>query len=146
MDQAKDYVYRFDNSFTPFLVEEVLNFTQVDLVTDDVMLLDTGDTMFAWLGIDANKVERNAVLVTAKDYLLSDPSGRNVDIPIIVVKQGFEPPHFKAYFGAWDPDVWPKNSSGIQDMKELKLSDISDDISGMSKISEFFGQNALNQG
>ena len=128
-----------NNSFTPFLVEEVLNFTQVDLVTDDVMLLDTGDTMFAWLGIDANKVERNAVLVTAKDYLLSDPSGkiiypkyqiysiiasilpldfllirsvflvlgslylgyvfltlgRNVDIPIIVVKQGFEPPHFK---------------------------------------------------
>ena len=84
-----------NHSFTPFLVEEVLNFTQVDLVTDDVMLLDTGDTMFAWLGIDANKVERNAVLVTAKDYLLSDPSGRNVDIPIIVVKQGFEPPHFK---------------------------------------------------
>ena len=56
--------------------------------------------------------------------------GRNVDIPIIVVKQGFEPPHFKAYFGAWDPDVWPKNSSEFQDMKELKLADISDDISG----------------
>ena len=50
--------YGFDNSFTPFLVEEVLNFTQVDLVTDDVMLLDTGDTMFAWLGIDANKGEK----------------------------------------------------------------------------------------
>jgi hypothetical protein len=48
----------FDNSFSPFLVEEVLNFTQVDLVTDDVMLLDTGDTMFAWLGIDANKGEK----------------------------------------------------------------------------------------
>ena len=39
-------------------MEEVLNFTQVDLVTDDVMLLDTGDTIFAWLGIDANKGEK----------------------------------------------------------------------------------------
>ena len=87
-------------------VEEVLNFTQVDLVTDDVMVLDTGETMFVWLGIDANSTERNAVLVTAKEYLVSDPSERNLDIPIIVVKQGFEPPHFKAYFGAWDPDLW----------------------------------------
>ena len=46
------------------------------------------------------------------------------------MKQGFEPPHFRAYFGAWDEDLWPKNSSGIQDMKELKLSDISDNLSG----------------
>ena len=47
--------------------------------------------------------------------------------------------HFKAYFGAWDPDVWPKNSSGIQDMKELKLSDISDDISG--KVEKILNSN-----
>ena len=68
-------LFHGSNASGSFKMEEVLNFTQVDLVTDDVMLLDTGDTMFAWLGIDANKVERNAVLVTAKDYLLSDPSG-----------------------------------------------------------------------
>ena len=59
------------------------------------------------IGIDANRDERNAVLVTAKEYLLSDPSGRNTDIPIIVVKQGFEPPHFTGFFGAWDHELWP---------------------------------------
>ena len=90
-----------------FLVEEILNFNQVDLVTEDVMILDTGETLFVWLGADSNKTEKEAVLVTSKDYLLSDPSQRNVDIPIIVVKQGFEPPHFTGYFGAWDPDIWP---------------------------------------
>ena len=86
------------------------------------------------IGIDANRDERNAVLVTAKEYLLSDPSGRNTDIPIIVVKQGFEPPHFRAYFGAWDVDLWPSNPSiQIQDMKQLKISDISDEISGYAQ-------------
>ena len=89
--------------------------------------------MSSSIGIDANKEERNAVLVTAKEYLLSDPSGRNIDIPIIVVKQGFEPPHFRAYFGAWDVDLWPQNPSiQIQDMKQLKLSDISDEVSGFA--------------
>ena len=48
-----------------------------------------------------------AVLVTAKDYLVSDPSERNIDIPIIIVKQAFEPPHFTGYFGAWDYELWP---------------------------------------
>ena len=58
--------------------------------------------------MDANATERQAVLVTAKEYLLSDPSERNVDIPIMVVKQGFEPPNFTGYFGAWDDGLWPE--------------------------------------
>jgi hypothetical protein len=41
-----------------------------------------------------------------KDYLLSDPSGRSTDIPIVVVKQGFEPPNFTGFFGAWDPELF----------------------------------------
>ena len=90
-----------------FSVEEVLNFTQVDLVPEDVMLLDTGESLFVWLGYESSKSERTEVLVTAKDYLLSDPSERNTDIPVIVVKQSFEPPNFTGFFGAWDPDLLP---------------------------------------
>ena len=90
-----------------FSVEEVLNFAQVDLVPEDVMLLDTGETLFVWLGHESSKSERTEVLVTAKDYLLSDPSERNTDIPVIVVKQSFEPPNFTGFFGAWDPDLLP---------------------------------------
>ena len=88
-------------------VEEVLNFVQNDLVSEDVMILDSGDTLFIWLGRDSNRQEREAVLTTAKDYLLSDPSGRDVDIPVILVKQGYEPPHFTGFFGAWDTELWP---------------------------------------
>ena len=88
-------------------MEEVLNFTQIDLVTEDVMLLDTGETLFVWIGLDSNKAEKDAVLMTAKDYLMSDPSERNIDLPIIVVKQSFEPPHFTGHFGAWDAELFP---------------------------------------
>ena len=88
-------------------MEEVLNFAQNDLVCEDVMILDSGDTLFVWLGRDSNRQEREAVLTTAKDYLLSDPSGRDVDIPVILVKQGYEPPHFTGFFGAWDMELWP---------------------------------------
>ena len=90
-------------------MEEVLNFVQSDLVSEDVMILDSGETLFVWLGRESNRQEREAVLTTAKDYLLSDPSGRDVDIPVILVKQGHEPPHFTGYFGAWDSNLWPVN-------------------------------------
>ena len=108
-NSGKKYNYVADraNFVIYILVEEVLNFTQIDLVTEDVMLLDTGETLFVWIGLDSNKAEKDAVLMTAKDYLMSDPSERNIDIPIIVVKQSFEPPHFTGYFGAWDAELFP---------------------------------------
>ncbi len=93
-------------NFNFFLsVEEILNFSQVDLVPEDVMLLDVGETLFVWLGGESNQRERSEAMLTARDYLLSDPSGRNPDIPIVVVKQGFEPPNFTGFFGAWDPEL-----------------------------------------
>jgi hypothetical protein len=86
-------------------VEEILNFSQADLVPEDVMILDVGETLFVWLGGESNPRERSDAMLTAKDYLLSDPSGRSTDIPIVVVKQGFEPPNFTGFFGAWDADL-----------------------------------------
>ena len=77
------------------------------------MILDCGETLFVWLGRESNRQEREAVLTTAKDYLLSDPSGRDVDIPVILVKQGHEPPHFTGYFGAWDSNLWPVNTESL---------------------------------
>ncbi len=87
-------------------MEEILNFSQADLVPEDVMLLDVGDTVFAWLGRDSNDYERRACVESAREYLESDPSDRDRDIPIIVVKQGYEPPLFSGFFGAWDDEMF----------------------------------------
>lgn len=88
------------------IVEEILNFGQADLVTEDVMLLDVGDCIFVWLGKDSNEVEKKACVVSAKEYLASDPTDRDKDIPIMVVKQSFEPPSFTGFFGIWDDELF----------------------------------------
>ncbi len=84
----------------------MLNFAQEDLVSEDVMLLDVGDTLFVWLGIFSNQQEKSAALQNAKEYLEYDPSDRDKDIPVTVVKQGNEPPHFTGFFGAWDRELF----------------------------------------
>ena len=78
----------------------------MDLVIDDVMLLDVGYAIYIWLGNDSNENEKKSASETASEYLSSDPSGRDKDIPIIVIKQGNEPPQFTGMFGAWDPNIW----------------------------------------
>ncbi|KAG9341518.1 hypothetical protein JZ751_019023 [Albula glossodonta] len=88
------------------IAEEVPgDFTQSDLATDDVMLLDTWDQVFLWVGNEANEVERTGSGKIAKEYVESDPSGRR-GIPITTIKQGFEPPTFTGWFQAWDPKMW----------------------------------------
>ena len=41
-----------------------------------------------------------------QEYIETDPSGRDEDTPVFVVKQGFEAPDFVGYFGVWDRDMW----------------------------------------
>ncbi|XP_042353278.1 scinderin like b isoform X2 [Plectropomus leopardus] len=88
------------------IVEEVPgDFTQSDLATDDVMLLDTSDQIFLWVGNEANAEERKGAPKIAKEYVDSDPSGRR-GLPITTIKQGAEPPTFTGWFQAWDPKMW----------------------------------------
>ncbi|XP_075757834.1 advillin [Pelodiscus sinensis] len=102
-----------------FVVTEVTDFGQEDLSESDVMLLDTWDQVFLWLGRDANAAEKAAALATAQDYLRTHPSGRDADTPILVVKQGFEPPNFTGWFGAWDPHQWSEGKTYEQLKEEL---------------------------
>lgn len=54
-------------------------FSLQDLVEEDVMILDTYAQIFVWVGRDANEVEKKEALKTAKDYIVSDPSNRDLD-------------------------------------------------------------------
>ncbi|XP_072269049.1 scinderin-like [Pyxicephalus adspersus] len=108
-DDHPPKLFGCSNKTGRFLVEEVPGeFTQEDLAEDDVMMLDTWEQIFLWIGDDSNEVEKTESLVAAKRYLESDPCGRDKNIPITVVKQGFEPPTFTGWFLAWDPNKWGK--------------------------------------
>lgn len=78
------------------------------LVVDTVTLLQ----VFLWIGKGANESEKEAAAVMAQEYLRSHPSGRDLDTPIIVVKQGHEPPTFTGWFLAWDPLNWDVSHGG----------------------------------
>uniref|UniRef100_A0A3Q3K966 HP domain-containing protein n=1 Tax=Monopterus albus TaxID=43700 RepID=A0A3Q3K966_MONAL len=110
-------LFECSNKTGRFIVTEVTNFTQDDLCEDDVMLLDTWDQVFLWIGKEATEVERKESVNTSREYLQTHPGARDPDTPIILVKQGFEPPTFTGWFTAWDPSKW----SGGKSYEELKV-------------------------
>lgn len=48
----------------------------------------------------------NKLCNTKSIILISDPAGRDINTPIMQLKQGFEPPNFTGFFGVWDTDLW----------------------------------------
>ncbi|KAL6484493.1 hypothetical protein MHYP_G00065380 [Metynnis hypsauchen] len=124
--QINPRLFECSNKTGRFVATEISNFNQDDLDENDVMLLDIWDQVFLWIGRGANDTEKKEAVVTAQEYLKTHPAGRDLDTPILVVKQGFEPPTFTGWFHAWDPHMW----SGGKSYQELKseLGDATDII------------------
>ncbi|XP_030644346.1 adseverin-like [Chanos chanos] len=100
-------LFACSNKTGRFIIEEVPGeFNQDDLAEDDVMLLDVWDQVFIWIGKDANDVEKTESLKAAMTYIETDPSGRDKRTPVVIVKQGNEPPNFTGWFLAWDHSRW----------------------------------------
>lgn len=51
-------------------------------------------------------MERKESLVTCQEYLRTHPGARDPDTPMVLTKQGFEPPTFTGWFTAWDATKW----------------------------------------
>lgn len=125
-------LFQCSNASGRFIVEEIFDFAQEDLVEEDVMILDTFDVVFVWIGRGANEVEKKEALKSALEYIETDPSNRDVDSTLLIqVKQGFEPPTFSGLFLGWNPNLWAQNktyeeyraqiTAGVSDVRqELK--------------------------
>ncbi|KAL5006142.1 hypothetical protein ScPMuIL_017300 [Solemya velum] len=112
-------LFQVSNASGNIKCEEIPDFEQVDLVSDDIMLLDIWDCILVWIGEGANKQEKDAVEQLAFEYIKSDPSGRDEGTPVYKIKQGCEPPIFTGFFGAWDNDLWNKGKSFEELAREL---------------------------
>uniref|UniRef100_A0A669CX69 Villin like n=1 Tax=Oreochromis niloticus TaxID=8128 RepID=A0A669CX69_ORENI len=125
-------LFECSNQTGRFKITEVDDFAQCDLDEDDVMLLDTWEELFLWIGNSSYEYETKEALNSARDYLRTHPAGRDPDTPIIFVKQGYEPPTFTGWFNAWDPhkftfvflgNCFCKTSlSWLQDLQNTKLN------------------------
>jgi len=103
-------LFQISNATGNIAVEELVMFSQEDLIEEDVMLLDAGHTLFAWLGARSNKLEQQESVRIAREYLATCPNERDHDTPVVVIKQGVEPPNFTGFFGAWDEEKWTVES------------------------------------
>ncbi|KAL6097789.1 vill [Pungitius sinensis] len=126
-------LFECSNQTGCFRMTEVDDYAQSDLDEDDVMLLDTWEEIFLWVGNSANQYEMKEAWNSAQDYLRTHPAGRDPDTPIVSVKQGYEPPTFTGWFSAWDPHKWSGGNSYEEMTKKLSdpasLSQISVDLS-----------------
>jgi len=110
-------LFQCSNAGNGFKVTEIPNFSQDDLVNDDVMLLDAYGEVFVWIGHDSNKQERELSLEAALNYVKNAPDGRDPDTPVFVVQAGGEPPSFTCHFLGWDD----KKASDFSDPYLKKL-------------------------
>ncbi|XP_012977638.1 LOW QUALITY PROTEIN: villin-like protein [Mesocricetus auratus] len=105
------------------VLTEVVYFGQEDLDKHDIMLLDTCQEVFLWLGEDAGERKKEAV-ACGHEYLRTHPAERSLDTPIVLVKQGHEPATFTGWFVTWDPYKWTNNQS-YEEVVERCLGPVS---------------------
>jgi gelsolin len=66
------------------------------LSESDVMLLDSGWEVFLWMGGSADTASKVSAMAKAEAYCRDDP--RTADLPLTLVKSGYEPYEFSAFF------------------------------------------------
>ncbi|GCB69103.1 hypothetical protein scyTo_0005420 [Scyliorhinus torazame] len=107
MDAHPPRLFACSNKTGNFIIEEVPGEQiQEDLAIDDVMILDTWNQVFVWIGKEAQVEEKAEAPKSAKEYIETDPSNRDKRTPIVIIKQEFEPPSFTGWFLGWDYDYW----------------------------------------
>jgi len=114
-----------------FKVFEIYNFTQDDLDNDDVMLLDTFESVFVWIGNNSTQKEKEMAKTVAQDYIKLADDGRSLDSAIYIVEPGAEPLQFTVFFKGWDEEV-AKNGEDLYSRKLKTLNLESSVVGGMN--------------
>jgi advillin len=107
-----------------FSVEEIFNFTQEDLIDDDVMLLDVVTSVYVWVGSNASEEEKAKAVQTAADYNAQATDGRDADTAVMEIKCGNEPAMFTTNFVGWDAELFTKNK--FEDPYEKRLRELAE--------------------
>lgn len=84
-------------------VKEIYHFTQDDLMTEDVFILDCHTSIFVWVGQQVDVKVRLQALDVGEKFIVLDFLMENLarETPIFTVMEGSEPPFFTRFF-TWD--------------------------------------------
>ncbi|XP_038993982.1 villin-4-like [Hibiscus syriacus] len=84
-------------------VTEIYNFTQDDLMTEDIFILDCHSNIFVWVGQQVDTKNKSQALTIGKKFIEHDFLFEKLsrETPIYVVMEGSEPPFFTRFF-TWD--------------------------------------------
>ncbi|KAK9931674.1 hypothetical protein M0R45_018943 [Rubus argutus] len=84
-------------------VVEIYNFTQDDLMTEDIFILDCHSEIFVWVGQQVNSKDKMHALTIGEKFLEHDFLMEKLsnEAPIYIIMEGSEPPFFTRFF-AWD--------------------------------------------
>ncbi|XP_062117736.1 villin-3 [Humulus lupulus] len=97
------HLFTFSFNRGKFQVEEVYNFSQDDLLTEDILILDTHAEVFIWVGQCVDSKEKQSVFEIGEKYiaLAASLEGLSPNVPLYKVTEGNEPCFFTTYF-SWD--------------------------------------------
>ncbi|XP_022755448.1 villin-4-like isoform X4 [Durio zibethinus] len=84
-------------------VMEIYNFTQDDLMTEDIFILDCHSDIFVWVGQQVDTKNKLLALTIGEKFLEQDFLLENLsrETPIYIAMEGSEPPFFTRFF-TWD--------------------------------------------
>jgi gelsolin len=88
---------------------EIFNFTQDDLMTEDIFILDCHTEVFVWVGQQVDPKKKPQALDIGENFLKHDFLLENLasETPIYIVTEGNEPPFFTRFF------TWDSSKSGV---------------------------------
>ncbi|XP_042940824.1 villin-3-like isoform X3 [Carya illinoinensis] len=97
------HLFTFSFNKGKFQVEEVYNFSQDDLLTEDTLILDTHAEVFVWVGQSVDSKEKQNAFESVQRYIEMAASldGLSPSVPLYKVTEGNEPCFFTTYF-SWD--------------------------------------------
>lgn len=98
------HLFSFSFSKGKFQVEEIYNFSQDDLLTEDMLILDTHAEVFAWVGQSVEPKEKQNAFEIGRKYIEMAASleGLSPKVPLYKITEGNEPCFFTTYF-LWEP-------------------------------------------
>ncbi|ESQ52894.1 hypothetical protein EUTSA_v10016183mg [Eutrema salsugineum] len=97
------HLFSFSFNRGKFQIEEIHNFAQDDLLTEDIYLLDTHAEVFVWVGQCVDPKEKQTVFEIGQKYVdrAGSLEGLSPKVPLYKITEGNEPCFFTTYF-SWD--------------------------------------------